>query len=194
MPRRPNPAPFRPRWFRRKPLETFRTAYTHALRVLAADGCFHGEGLFRAAPGFDVTDLEKLSRLEVPGILLRTKKIASAFVRMLCGWRHAGFNVFAGEPIQPCGRKSLENPAAGLIRITFSQKRMACRPCSGERETAGPLPRPANARPVPRAHSPPGLRPLPEGCWEDSCSQRPAREEEDHSRAPPADGDDTRRR
>jgi hypothetical protein len=40
----------------------------------------------------------------------------------------------------------------------------------------------ANARPTPRAHSPPGLRLL----TEDSYSQLPAREEEDYSQAPPA--------
>ena len=40
----------------------------------------------------------------------------------------------------------------------------------------------ANARPIPRAHSPPGLRPLPE----DSYSQLPAAEEEDYAQLPPA--------
>jgi hypothetical protein len=39
----------------------------------------------------------------------------------------------------------------------------------------------ANARPTPRAHSLPGLRPL----HEDSFSQLPAREEEDYCQAPP---------
>jgi len=43
----------------------------------------------------------------------------------------------------------------------------------------------ANARPTPRAHSPPGLRPL----TEDSYSQLPAAEEEDYSQLPPAHWD-----
>jgi hypothetical protein len=47
----------------------------------------------------------------------------------------------------------------------------------------------ANARPIPRAHSPPGLRPLPEDSCQDSFSQLPAREEEDYSQAPPAHWD-----
>jgi len=29
---------------------------------------------------------------------------------MLDAWRHSGFNVFAGERIQPREKKSLENP------------------------------------------------------------------------------------
>ena len=40
----------------------------------------------------------------------------------------------------------------------------------------------ANARPTPRAHSPPGLRPL----HEDSYSQLPATQEEHYSQLPPA--------
>jgi len=43
---------------------------------------------------------------------------------MLDGWRHSGFNVFAGRRIQPREKSSLENLAAYLIRATFSQKRM----------------------------------------------------------------------
>jgi len=43
----------------------------------------------------------------------------------------------------------------------------------------------ANARPTPRAHSPPGLPPL----REDSTSQLPAAEEEDYSQLPPAHWD-----
>ncbi len=31
------------------------------------------------------------------------------------GWRHSGFNVFAGERIQPREKKSLENLAAYLM-------------------------------------------------------------------------------
>jgi len=68
--------------------------------------------------------LEKLFRLKVLTMLLRKKKITRELIRMLDGWRHSGFNVFAGERIQPREKKSLENLAAYLIRATFSQERM----------------------------------------------------------------------
>lgn len=42
----------------------------------------------------------------------------------------------------------------------------------------------ANARPTPRAHSPPGLRPLPGNPCRDSYSQLLTRQEEDNSQAP----------
>jgi hypothetical protein len=60
----------------------------------------------------------------VLAMLLRKKKITRELIRMLDGWRHSGFNVFAGGRIQPREKKSLENLAAYLIRATFSQKRM----------------------------------------------------------------------
>jgi len=93
------------------------------LHVLAPDGAFYGEGLFRVAPQFQLKDLEKLFRFKVLAMLLR-KKITRELVRMLDGCRHSGFNVFAGRRIQPRQKKSLENLAAYLIRATFSQKRM----------------------------------------------------------------------
>jgi hypothetical protein len=43
----------------------------------------------------------------------------------------------------------------------------------------------ANARPTPRAHSPPGIRPL----TKDSSSQPPARQEQGYSQVPPAHWD-----
>ena len=265
------------------------------LHVLCSDGCFYGEGLFRVAPPFQLKDLEKLFRLKVLAMLLRKKKITRELIRMLDGWRHSGFNVFAGERIQPREKKSLENLAAYLIRATFSQKRMdyspdeatvvyrskdgkekktydalewlatmAChvperrkqtiryygayansvRGRERKRQQVEPIPTVlepvisseafrrnwarliqkvyevsplvcprckkemrvvavidniqvirrilehlglwlANARPTPRAHSPPGLPPL----TEDSYSQLPAREEEDYSQVPPAHWD-----
>jgi hypothetical protein len=94
------------------------------LHVLATDGCFYREGLFRVAPKLNEKALEKLFRVKVLAMLLRKKKISPELIRMLDGWRHSGFNVFAGERIQPREKKSLENLAAYLIRATFSQKRM----------------------------------------------------------------------
>jgi len=66
----------------------------------------------------------KLFRGKVLAVLLHKRKMTSEIIRVLDGWRHSGFNVFAGERIQPRERKSLENLASYLIRATFSRKRM----------------------------------------------------------------------
>jgi len=65
------------------------------VHAVATDGCFYGQGLFRVAPRFKLKDLEKLFRLKVLTMLLRKKKITRELIRMLDGWRHSGFNVFA---------------------------------------------------------------------------------------------------
>ena len=61
-------------------------------------------------------DLEKLFRYRVLKMLLGKGRITEEFVRRMDGWRHSGFNVFAGGRIQPREKKSLENLAADLIR------------------------------------------------------------------------------
>jgi len=53
-------------------------------------------------------------------MLLRERRMTRELIRMLDGWRHSGFNVFAGRRIQPREKSSLENLAAYLIRATFS--------------------------------------------------------------------------
>ena len=106
---------------------------THPHVHVLADGCFYGKGIFRVAPAFKLKDLEKLFRLKVLAMLLGKKKITRELIRMLDGWRHSGFNVFAGErtclcvarrQAQPREKRSLENLAAYLIWATFSQERM----------------------------------------------------------------------
>ena len=77
-----------------------------------------------ALSSFNLKELEKLFRYRVLKMLLRKGRITEEFVRMMDGWRHSGFNVFAGERIQPREKKSLENLAAYLIRSSFSQRRM----------------------------------------------------------------------
>ena len=69
-------------------------------------------------------DLEKLFRVKVLAMLLRKRRITRKLIGMLDGWRHSGFNVFAGERIEPREKEFLENLAAYLIRATFSQERM----------------------------------------------------------------------
>jgi len=86
----------------------------------------NGQGLFRVAPQLHLKALEKLFRVKVLAMLLRKKKSTPELIRILDGWRHSGFNVFAGGRIQPRKRESLENLAAYLIRATFAPKRMDC--------------------------------------------------------------------
>jgi hypothetical protein len=95
------------------------------LHVLASDGCFYGQGMFKVAPRFETKDLETIFRHKVFKMLLSKGKITEDLVNMLMSWRHSGFNVFSGPRIQPGDEEAMENLARYIIRASFSQERMA---------------------------------------------------------------------
>jgi hypothetical protein len=74
-----------------------------------------------------MTALESLFRHRVLRMLLARGKINRELIRIMEGWRHSGFNVYAGPRIHPRQKRSLENLAAYLIRSSFSQQRMTMR-------------------------------------------------------------------
>jgi len=94
------------------------------LHVLASDGCFYGNGMFRVAPRFEAKQLEEIFRHNVFKMLLSKGKIIKELVDMLMSWHHSGFNVFCGPRIQPGDQQAMENLARYIIRASFSQERM----------------------------------------------------------------------
>jgi len=98
------------------------------LHVLASDGCFYGQGMFRVAPRFETKQLELIFRHNVFKMLLSKGKITQDLVNMLMSWRHSGFNVFCGPRIQPGEEEAMENLARYIIRASFSQERMTYMP------------------------------------------------------------------
>jgi hypothetical protein len=80
--------------------------------------------MFRVAPWFTLSDLEKLFRYKVFKMLLSRKKITEDLVDMMMGWRHSGFNVYCGPRIQPGEEEAMVNLARYIIRASFSQDRM----------------------------------------------------------------------
>jgi hypothetical protein len=142
------------------------------LHILATDGAFYGKGLFRVASRFPMKALERLFRHKVLRMLLDKGRLTPETIRIMDRWRHSGFNVYCGPRILPREKKSLERPAAYLIRSSFSQERMEYLP--------------DDARPAPRAHSPP---PASQGRPDPSFSQLPPAYEDDFSQLPPAQWD-----
>jgi len=94
------------------------------LHILATDGAFYGNGLFRVASRFPMKALESLFRHKVFRMLLDKGKITPEIIEIMDRWRHSGFNVYCGPRILPTEKKSLERLAAYLIRSSFSQERM----------------------------------------------------------------------
>jgi hypothetical protein len=67
------------------------------LHVLASDGCFYGQGMFRVAPRFETRQLEEIFRHRVFKMLLckgkspapQEQTITEDLVQMLMSWRHS---------------------------------------------------------------------------------------------------------
>jgi hypothetical protein len=61
------------------------------LHVIATDGCFYGNGSFKACPKPNPKDLEGLFRYEVFKMLKSEGKINDLVIENMMNWRHSGF-------------------------------------------------------------------------------------------------------
>jgi len=88
------------------------------MHILAADGCFSGDGFFYT-PGIDI-DTESLEKLFIHKIfkLLLSKGLITK--RTISSWRHTGFGIYCGKRIYPKETRSTENLARYIIRASFS--------------------------------------------------------------------------
>jgi hypothetical protein len=108
-----------------------RTCNYHPhLHLLATDGVFDHPGIFYPLPHADTRQLEVLFRHKVLQRLLTLDKIPSARVELLLSWKHSGFSVHHGRPVQP-GDTQEETVTAYLLHAPISQQRMHYDPSSG---------------------------------------------------------------
>jgi len=95
------------------------------IHMLAADGCFGGDGLFYAPSiNIDTASLEKLFVHKIFKMLLRKGPITERIIELISSWRYTGFSVYSGKRINPKDARSTENLARYVIRASFSQDRM----------------------------------------------------------------------
>jgi hypothetical protein len=105
-------------------LQTFGDflGFNSHLHVIATDGCFYGNGSFKACPRLNPKDLVGLFRYEVFKMLKSEGKINNVFIENMMNWRHRGFNVYYGNAIWFHNEEGLENLARYIIRASFSAK------------------------------------------------------------------------
>ncbi len=94
------------------------------LHAIVSDGCFHPDGSFQMAPGFDPDDLEEAFQYEVLKMLKKEGKINDAAIENMLSWHHSGFHVYVGNRVWPDDESGLENLAKYIVRACFSQERM----------------------------------------------------------------------
>jgi hypothetical protein len=101
------------------------------IHILAADGCFSGDGFFYAPSiNIDTASLEKLFVHKIFKMLLKKGLITERVVDLISSWAHTGFSVYSGKRINPKDARSTENLARYVIRASFSQERMKYYPDS----------------------------------------------------------------
>ena len=95
------------------------------IHILAADGCFSGDGFFYAPSiNIDTAAIEKLFIHKIFKMLLAKGLITQRMVELINSWKHTGFSVYCGKRIYPRDKISTENLARYIIRASFSQERM----------------------------------------------------------------------
>jgi hypothetical protein len=95
------------------------------MHILAADGCFSGDGFFYAPSiNIDTASIEKLFIHKIFRMLLARGLITQRTIDLIMSWRHTGFSVYCGKRIYPKDKRSTENLARYIIRASFSQERM----------------------------------------------------------------------
>jgi hypothetical protein len=99
-------------------------SYHPHCHILVSDGCFQGDHGFWRASSFDWDKLESLFKQKVFGMLLKEGRITRELIENIETWRHSGFHVFCGEPIEHDNQTSMENLARYIIRASLSQERM----------------------------------------------------------------------
>lgn len=91
------------------------------MHILAADGCFSGDGFFYAPSiNIDTASLEKLFIHKIFKMLLSKGLITERVIELISSWRHTGFGVYCGKRINPKEERPTENLARYIIRASFS--------------------------------------------------------------------------
>lgn len=94
------------------------------LHCLVSDGCFSRNGQFHPIPWVDTEKLMQLFRHKLFQELLARDLITSTTVDLLLSWRHPGFSVFRGEPVQPDHCAARERLVRYLLHPSFALDRL----------------------------------------------------------------------
>ena len=94
------------------------------LHCLVSDGLFLLDGSFLPAPAPDPELLMRAFRHGLLKALLAREIITEQMVELLLSWRHPGFSVYQGQPVQPEDTAARERLARYILHAPFSQERM----------------------------------------------------------------------
>lgn len=95
------------------------------VHLIVTAGAFSLDGArFYRLPGRFLEPLEKAVRFRVLERMRERGTVSEDRRRMLAGWRHSGFSVFAGRPIEPADTERLERLARYVRRSHLAESRV----------------------------------------------------------------------
>ncbi|MFQ5741623.1 MAG: transposase [Acidobacteriota bacterium] len=99
---------------------------------LVSEGAWRKEGSFMSVGEFDQPVLTSLFQHQVLGMLVRERRLSTDFAEKLRTWRHSGFQVYCGRPVQPEDRASIQRLAAYILRPSFAATQVVYDQSSGQ--------------------------------------------------------------
>jgi hypothetical protein len=94
------------------------------IHAIATDGVFDRTGVFTPLPEAKLRALRDLFRAKVFRLLVQRKLLSPALVHKFMQWKHSGFNLFRGDPVEGTHRAELEKLAQYILRHSFSVEKM----------------------------------------------------------------------
>jgi len=95
-----------------------------SLRSATTDGTISRDGCFHPLPWVDTEQMMRLFRHKLLRRLLAEGKITQAVVDLLLSWRHPGFSVFRGEPVEPDDAAASERLLSYCLHPPFALSRL----------------------------------------------------------------------
>jgi len=97
---------------------------------LATDGTIARDGCLHSLPWVDTEQMMRLFRHKLLRRLLAEEQITQAMVDLLLSWKHPGFSVFRGEPIEPHDTSARERLLSYCMHPPFALSRLRYDPDS----------------------------------------------------------------
>ena len=97
------------------------------VHALITDTCWDREGNCYLMPEMDTTDIKWIQKLFVDLVfkmLLEEGMISEELVENMNSWKHSGFNVYRGNPIEACDANGRKTLSEYISRTPFSLERM----------------------------------------------------------------------
>jgi hypothetical protein len=94
------------------------------LHCLVPDGLFLPDGSFLPTPAPDPELLMRAFRHGLLKAMLAREIITERMVELLFSWRHPGFSVYRGQPVQPEDTAARERLARYILHAPFSQEKI----------------------------------------------------------------------